>query len=102
MKQNNKNLLKGRQFTVEFILWAVRWYLRFPISYRDIECMFADREVSVNHTREFRWIQAYAPELNKRPRPLLRMTNGSWQVDETYIRVNGKWVSLYRAVGAGR
>jgi transposase, IS6 family len=62
--------------------------------------MFADREVSVNQTTEFRWIQAYAPELSKRARPVLRMTNGSWRVDETYIRVNGKWVSLYRTVGA--
>jgi transposase, IS6 family len=77
---------------------AVRWYLQFPISYRDLECMFSDRGVQVDHTTFFRWIQAYAPELDKRIRPHLRITNGSRQVDETYIRVKGEWVYLYRAV----
>lgn len=100
MKQGNKNPVKGRQFTAEIILWAVRWYLRFPISYRDLECMLADRGVQVDHTILFRWIQASAPELDKRMRPHLRMTNGSWRVDETYIRVKGEWVYLYRAVDA--
>ena len=90
VKQNNKNLFKGRQFTAEIILWAVRWYLQFPISYRDLECMLSDRGVQVDHTTLFRWIQAYAPELDKRIRPHLRKTNGSWRVDETYIRVKGK------------
>jgi transposase-like protein len=100
VKQNNKNLFKGRQFTAEVILWAVRWYLQFSISYRDLERMLADRRVQVDHTTLFRWIQAYAPEFDKRIRPHLRMTNGSWRVDEIYIRVKGKWVYLYRAVDA--
>ena len=100
MKRNNKNPFKGRQFTAEVILCAVRWYLQFPISYRDLECMLADRGVRVDHTTLFRWIQAYAPELEKRIRPHLRPTNGSWRVDETYIRVKGEWVYLYRAVDA--
>ena len=89
-KQNNKNLFKGRQFTAEIILWAVRLYLQFPISYRDLERMFSDRGIQVDHTTLFRWIQAYAPELDKRIRPHLRMTNGSRRVDETYIRVKGE------------
>src|ERR687890_1142870 len=71
-----------------------------PISYRDLEHMLADRGVQVDHTTVFRWIQAYAPELEKRIRPHLRMTNGSWRVDETYIRIKGEWVYLYRAVDA--
>jgi transposase-like protein len=78
----------------------VRWYLQFPISYRDLERMLSDRGVQVDHTTLFRWIQAYAPEIDRRIRPHLRMTNGSWRVDETYIRVKGKWVYLYRAVDA--
>ena len=74
---------KGRQFTAEVILWAVRWYLMFPISYRDLELMLQDRGVTVDHTTLFRWIQAYAPKLEKRIRPHLRACNGSWRVDET-------------------
>jgi transposase, IS6 family len=89
---------KGRQFTAEVILWAVRWYLMFPISYRDLELMLADRGVDVKHTTIFRWIQAYAPELEKKIRPHLRSSNGSWRVDETYVRVKGRWAYLYRAV----
>ncbi len=100
MKQSNKDPFKGRQFKAEIILWAVRWYLQFPISYRDLEHMLADRGVHVDHTTLFRWIRAYAPKLDKRIRPHLRMTNGSWRVDETYIRVKGQWVYLYRAVDA--
>jgi transposase, IS6 family len=100
VRTGKKNPLKGRQFTAEIILWAVRWYLQLPISYRDLERMLSDRGVQVDHTTLFRWIQAYAQELGKRVRPHLRMTNGSWRVDETYIRVKGEWLYLYRAVDA--
>ena len=97
---------KGRQFTTEVILLAVRWYLMFPISYRDLELMLLDRgaatsmrwRVAVDHTNIFRWIQAYAAELEKRIRPHLRTSNGSWRVDDTYVRVKGRWTYLYRAV----
>jgi len=89
---------KGRQFTAEVILWAVRWYLMFPISYRDLELMLLDRGVKVDHSTISRWIQAYAVELEKRIRPHLRMSNGSWRVDETYVKVKGRWMYLYRAV----
>jgi transposase-like protein len=89
---------KGRQFTAEVILWAVRWYLMFPISYRDLELMLLDRGVAVDHTSIFRWIQAYAVELEKRIRPHLCMSNGSWRVDETYVKVKGRWTYLYCAV----
>ena len=89
---------KGRQFTSEIILCAVRWYLMFPVSHRDLELMLQDRGVVVDHTTIFRWIQAYAAQLEKRLRPHLRLTNGSWRVDETYIKVKGRWTYLYRAV----
>ncbi|MBL6082330.1 IS6 family transposase [Belnapia sp. T18] len=89
---------RGRQFTAEVILWAMRWYLMFPISYRDLELMLQERGVDIAHTTIFRWIQAYAPKLEQRLRPHLRMSNGSWRVDETYVRVKGRWMYLYRAV----
>ncbi len=72
--------------------------LMFPISYRDLELMLLDRGVAVDHTTISRWIKAYAVELEKRIRPHLRMSNGSWHVDETYIKVKGRWTYLYRAV----
>ena len=81
--------LKGRQFTAEVILWAVRWYLMFPISYRDLELMLADRGVNVDHMTIFRWIQACAPEIEKRTRPHLRPSNGSWRVDERACKIGG-------------
>jgi transposase-like protein len=89
---------KGRQFMGETILWAVRWYLMFPVSYRDLELMLQDRGVAVDHSTIFRWIQAYAAELEKRIRLHLRLTNGSWRVDDTFIKVKGRWTYLYRAV----
>ncbi|MCW2239410.1 IS6 family transposase [Azospirillum canadense] len=98
--RSGKNPFKGRQFTAEVILWAVRWSLPFPISYRNLEHMLADRGVSVDHTTLYRWIQADAPELDKRLRPHLRMTTGSWRVDETYVKVKGRWMYLHRAVDA--
>src|SRR5918994_2780440 len=82
---------KGLKFTAEVILWAVRWYLMFPISYRDLELMLADRGVNVDHTTIFRWIQAYAPEIEKRIRPHLRQSNGSWRGGEKYVKGKGRW-----------
>jgi transposase, IS6 family len=90
--------VKGRQFTAEVILWAVRWYLMFPIGYRDLELMQLDRGIEVDHTTLFHWSQAYAVELEKRIRPHLRMSNGPWRVDKTYVKVKGRWTYLYRAV----
>ena len=70
----------------------------FPVSYRDLELMLADRGIAVDHTTLFRWVQAYAEALEKRLRPHLRASTGSWRVDETYVRVKGRWSYLYRAV----
>ncbi len=98
--RSRKSPFKGRRFTTEVILWAVRWCLPFPISYRDLERMLADRSMAVDHTTIFRWIQVYAPDLDKRLHSLLSMTNGSWRVDETYVKVKGRWMYLYHAVDA--
>ena len=80
------------------ILLAVGWYLRFSLSYRDVEELLAERGLDADHVTVWRWVQRYAPEIQRRLRPRLRPTNDSWRVDETYIRVKGKWVYLYRAV----
>ena len=89
---------KGRHFTSEVILWALRWYLAFPISYRELASMLSDRGIAVDHTTLFRWVRAYAAKLEQRVRRHLRLCTGSWRVDETYIKVKGVWTSLYRAV----
>jgi transposase-like protein len=91
-------LFKWRQFEPEVILLAVGWYLRFSLSYRDVEELLAERGLLVDHVTFWRWVQRYAPELNRRLRSGLKPTNDSWRVDETYMRVKGKWVYLYRAV----
>jgi IS6 family transposase len=74
------------------------WYLRFSLSYRDVEELLAERGLHADHVTVWRWVQRYAPEMERRLRSRLRPTNDSWRVDETYIRVKGKWVYLYRAV----
>src|ERR687894_648724 len=81
----NHGMAKRRR-AAQVILWAVRWYLMFPISYRDLELMLADRGVTVDHTTVFRWIQVYAPEIEKRIRPHLRPSNGSWRVGGASVR----------------
>src|ERR1700726_4982355 len=91
-------LFKWRQFEPEMILLAVGWYLRFSLSYRDVEELLAERGLRADHVTVWRWVQRYAPELERRLRSRLNSTNDSWRVDETYIRVKGKWVYLYRAV----
>ena len=92
------DLFKWRHHESEIILLCVRWYLRYALSYRDIEEMMNERGLSVAHTTIYRWVQRYAPELEKRSRPYLRPTNDSYRVDETYVKIKGKWSYLYRAV----
>jgi transposase-like protein len=91
-------LFKWRQFEPEVILLAVGWYLRFSLSYRYVEELLAERGLHADHVTVWRWVQRYAPEMERRLRRHLKPTNDSWRVDETYIRVKGKWRCLYRAV----
>lgn len=80
---------RGRHFADEIIALCVRWYLRFSLSYRDLEDLMAERNLSVDHTTVWCWVQRYAPELNRRIRRELKRTGTSWRVDETYVRVAG-------------
>src|SRR5436305_7535848 len=93
-----ENPFKWRHYEPEIILLCVRWYLRYSLSYRDLEEMMAERGLAVDHTTIYRWVQRYAPELDKRCRPHLKACNDSWKVDETYIKVRKNWMYLYRAV----
>ena len=95
---SNPHPFKWRHFEAEIILLCVRWYLRYALSYRDLEEMMRERGLSVDHTTIYRWVQHYAPELDKRSRPQLKAYNDSWKVDETYIKVRKTWMYLYRAV----
>ncbi len=93
-----KDPFKWKHFQKEVILLCVRWYLRYSLSYRDLEEMMRERGIKVDHTTIYRWVQQLAPEIDKRTRPFLKPTNDSWKVDETYIKVKGEWKYLYRAV----
>jgi transposase, IS6 family len=95
---DQQNPFKWRHFEAEIILLCVRWYIRYALSYRDLEEMMRERGLSVDHTTIYRWVQSYAPELEKRCRPHLNMTNDSWRVDETYVKVKKVWMYLYRAL----
>lgn len=92
------NPFKGRQYPGEVILMAVRWYLRYPLAYEHVAELLAERGLAVDASCVWRWVQAYAPELNKRCRPYLKSVNKSYRVDETYIKVKGQERYLYRAV----
>ena len=93
------NDFKGRQFKGEIILWAVCWYCKYGISYRDLEGMLEERGIEVDHTTLYRWVQHYAPLIEKRLRWYWRRpTSNSWRLDETYIKVRGKWAYYYRAI----
>ena len=91
-------IFKWRQSEPELILCAVRWYLRYSLSLRDVEELLDERGLRADHTTVWRWVQRYSPELEQRMRRHLKPTNKSWRVDETYIRVKGRWCYLYRAI----
>jgi transposase-like protein len=92
------SLFKRRRFPVAIILLCVRWYCKYDISYRDLAEMMQERGVVVDPSTIFRWVQRYAPEIEKRVRGYQGYRSGSWRVDETYVRVGGKWKYLFRAV----
>jgi len=93
-----KNLFKWKHYQSEIILLTVRWYLRYNLSFRDLVEMMEERGLSIAHTTIMRWVHQYGPELDKRIRHHLKQTNDSWRVDETYIKIKGEWMYLYRAV----
>ena len=77
---------------------AVRWYLRYGLSYRDVEELLAERGIAVDHVTIYRWVQRFTPELIDAARPSRHVAGDRWFVDETYLKVAGRWVYLYRAI----
>jgi transposase-like protein len=92
------DLFKGRHFDQEIIVVCVRWYLRFKLSFRDLVEMMAERRVALAHTTIMRWVQRYVPEFEKRWNRFACKVGRSWRVDETYVKIKGRWTYLYRAV----
>jgi IS6 family transposase len=88
----------GFRFPPEVIMLAVRWYLRFGLSYRDLEELLAERGVEVDHVTLFRWVQRFTPLLIDAARPCRHAVGTRWFVDETYVKVAAVWRYVYRAV----
>ena len=88
----------GFFFPPDVIVLAVRWYLRFGLSYRDVEELLAERGVAVDHVTIYRWVQRFTPLLAEAARPCRHGVGDRWQVDETYVKVAGKWRYIYRAI----
>ena len=93
-----ESLFKGRHFDGQIIVLCVSWYTSFKLSLRDLVIMMADRGVTLTHTTILRWVQHYLPEFEKRWNRYARPVGGFWRMDETYVKVRGSWVYLYRAV----
>jgi transposase-like protein len=97
-KKNMQKLFKWKHFVGEIILWLVRWYCRYALSYRDLKEIAAERGLSVERSTIMRWVHEYSPELEKRIKPHLKMSCSSTRIDETYVKIKGIWHYLYRAV----
>jgi len=96
--QVDRSAFAGFRFPAEVITVAVRWYLRYGLSYRDVEELLAERGVEVDHVTVYRWVQRFTSLFADAARPLRHSTGDRWFVDETYVKVAGHWRYLYRAV----
>ena len=88
----------GYRFPREVIAVAVRWYLRYGLSYRDVEELLAERGIEVDHVTVYRWVQTFTPEFIDAARSARHATGDRWFIDETYVKVAGRWLYLYRAI----
>jgi transposase-like protein len=93
-----RSAFAGFRFPPDVIVLAVRWYLRFGLSYRDVEELLAERGVEVDHVTVYRWVQRFTPLLAEAARPCRHSVGDRWQVDETYVKVAGQWRYAYRAI----
>jgi transposase-like protein len=88
----------GFCFPSDVIVLAVRWHLRYGLSYRDVEELLAERGIEVDHVTIYRWVQRFTPLLAEAARPCRHAVGDRWQVDETYVKVAGRWRYVYRAI----
>jgi transposase-like protein len=95
----SRSAFVGFRFPPDVIVLAVRWYLRFGLSYRDVEELLAERGVEVDHVRVYRWVQRFTPRLAEAARPCRHRVGNRWRVDETYVKVAGRWRYVDRAIG---
>jgi transposase-like protein len=93
-----KSAFTGFRFPAEVIVVAVRWYLRYSLSYRDVEELLAERGIEADHVTVYRWVQRFTPLLADAARFSRHSPGDRWHVDETYVKVNGVWRYVYRAV----
>jgi transposase-like protein len=93
-----RSAFAGFRFPPDVIVLAVRWYLRFGLSYRDIEELLAERGVEVDHVTIYRWVLRFTPLLADAARPCRHAVGDRWHVDETYVKVAGRWRYVYRAI----
>ena len=93
-----RSAFAGYRFPPDVIMIAVRWYLRYGLSYRDVEELLAERGIEVDHVTVYRWVQRFTPLLVDAARPCRHVPGDRWFVDETYVKVAGRWVYLYRAI----
>ena len=89
---------KGSHYPKDVILYAVFFYVRYAVSYRDLEEIMAERGVAVDHATLNRWVMKYSPLIARRAHRQKSATSSAWRMDETYIQVKGKWTYFYRAV----
>ena len=94
----SRSSFTGFRFPPDVITIAVRWYLRYALSYRDVEELLAERGIEVDHVTVFRWVQRFTPLLIDAARPCRHVTGDRWFVDETYVKIAGRWMYLYRAI----
>jgi transposase-like protein len=93
-----RSAFTGFRFPSEVIILAVRWYLRFGLSYREVEELLVERGVEVDHVTVYRWVQRFTPLLAEAARPCRHAAGDRWHVDETYVKVAGQWRYVYRAI----
>ena len=98
MRRRQPPLFRNRQFQPEIIVTCVRWYLRFCLSLRDVEELILERGLSVDHTTIWRWTQRYGPEVYGRLQGEVKRKSTTWHMDETFVRIAGRWMYLFRAV----